>query len=384
MRTRVAAVLTVLTLFAGSAAATAAPPVDQVPPPPVVPGGELDYVALGDSYTAGPLVPIPTPGPLGCVRSSSNYPAFLAAYLQVRTFTDVSCSAARTEHLFVSQPGILPQGLPENQNAPQLLAVTEDTDLVTLGIGGNDFGLFGELIETCADLAAEDPQADAPCRDHFTTDGVDTKLRDAAAIQANVEEALVAIGERAPEATVVVVGYLHILPEEGTCAAVPFAPGDYAWGTEVQKALNTSLQRAAQAHGAVYVDMYAASVGRDACAAQPWVNGAKIRPDAFSYHPFRSGMKGIADTVFAQLTGQPPGFFALPLLQLVKRLPDLVDVDALLTYVASGGSVPPQVLEDAQAQQPGGEAAAAPPSVLADVMSVLAGLETAPPTAPAG
>lgn len=381
MRTRVATVLTVLALLAGSASGAAvASPGAEPAPAPIAVGSGIDYVALGDSYTAGPLVPIPTPGPLGCVRSSSNYPAFLASYLQVRTFADVSCSAARTEHLFVSQPGILPDGLPENQNAPQLLAVTEETDLVTLGIGGNDFGLFGEMIEQCAALAAEDPAAATPCRDHFTTDGVDTKLRDAAAIQGNVEEALAAIEERAPDATVVVVGYLHILPEEGTCAAVPFAPGDYAWGTQVHQALNTSLSRAAEAYGATYVDMYAASVGRDACAADPWVNGEQIRPDAFSYHPFRSGMKGIADTVFGQLTGETPTMFALPLLQLVKRLPALVDVGALLTYVASGGSVPPQVLESAQAQQGVVDSARA----VAEVAARLAELDSAPPTAATG
>ncbi|WP_229054628.1 SGNH/GDSL hydrolase family protein [Aeromicrobium sp. Leaf350] len=374
MRTRVAAVLTALVVMGGLAAT--APASAELPTPP---GGTLDYVALGDSYTAGPLVPVPTPGPLGCVRSSSNYPAFLASYLQVGTFTDVSCSAARTEHLFSSQTGVLPDGLPENQNAPQLLAVTEETDLVTLGIGGNDFSLFGELIEQCAALAAENPGAQTPCRDHFTVDGVDTKLRDAAAIQQNVEGALAAITERAPDATVVVVGYLHILPEEGTCDAVPFAAGDYAWGTEVHQALNTSLERAAAAYGATYVDMYAASEGHDACAgADAWVNGAQIRPDAFSYHPFRSGMEGIADTILMQLTGQEPNPFALPLLQLVKRLPAVLDVAGLLEYVASGGSVPPEVLEDAQVQ----DAVVIEPAAVAEVLARLAELDAAPPTAP--
>ena len=29
---------------------------------------------------------------------------------------------------------------------PQLAAVTEETDLVTLGLGGNDFGIFSSLM----------------------------------------------------------------------------------------------------------------------------------------------------------------------------------------------------------------------------------------------
>ncbi|GAA1748639.1 SGNH/GDSL hydrolase family protein [Aeromicrobium alkaliterrae] len=370
MRTRVAATLTALVLSVGLAAAAPASA-----DPVVSPDDAIDYVALGDSYTAGPLIPLPTPGPLGCVRSSSNYPAFLASYLKVRTFTDVSCSAARTEHLFTSQTGNLPAGLPENQNAPQLLAVTPETDLVTLGIGGNDFGLFGEMIDQCGALAAEQPDASSPCRDHFTVDGVDTKIRDAQAIRGNVETALAAIAERAPDATIVVVNYLHILPESGTCADVPFAEGDYAWGTTVHQALNTSLREAAAAQGAEYVDMYAASAGHDACAGDAaWVNGATVKPTAaISYHPFRSGMKAIADETYRQLTGAEPAAFVLPVLQLANRLPALVDLGALLTYVASGGSVPTQTIDDASAPEPG---------VLADVVARLAELDAAVPTAP--
>ena len=36
------------------------------------------YVALGDSYTAGPLIPNQQPDPLGCLRSDRNYPHLVA------------------------------------------------------------------------------------------------------------------------------------------------------------------------------------------------------------------------------------------------------------------------------------------------------------------
>ncbi|GAA2081065.1 hypothetical protein GCM10009821_22060 [Aeromicrobium halocynthiae] len=298
-----------LLLLASALTSPAAATTDPAPTPPPF----RHYVALGDSYTAGPLVPVQLPGPLGCFRSSANYPAFLAAALRVKTFTDVSCSAARTEHLFTSQTANLPGGLPENVNAPQLLALTPET----------------------------------PCRDRFTVDGVDTKIRDARAIRGNVEEALAAIAERAPMATVVVVNYLRILPETGACADVPFAAGDYAWGNEVHRTLNTSLREAARTHGATYVDMYARSDGRDACAGPlvRWVNGANVSPLALNFHPFRSGMRAIADGTHRELTGRalPP---VLPTPQLLKRLPAVVDVDGLLDYVAQGGQVPDQVVDD--------------------------------------
>lgn len=327
--------------------ALTAPAAATTTDPAPTPAPFRHYVALGDSYTAGPLVPVQLPGPLGCFRSSAGYPAFLAAALRVETFTDVSCSAARTEHLFRSQTANLPGALPENVNAPQLLALTPETDLVTLGIGGNDFGLFGELIDQCADAAREHPEAEAPCRDRFTVDGVDTKVRDARAIRGNVEEALAAITARAPTATVVVVNYLRILPETGACADVPFAAEDYAWGNEVHRTLNTSLREAARTHGATYVDMYARSDGRDACAGPlvRWVNGANVSPLAMTFHPFRSGMRAIADGTHRELTGRalPP---VLPTPQLLKRLPAVLDVDGLLDYVAQGGQVPEQVVDD--------------------------------------
>ena len=334
-------------------------------------GGYENYVALGDSYTAGPLVPAQTLGPLGCFRSTANYPAFLAAYLRVKTFTDVSCSAARSEHLFESQVGNLPDGLPENFNAPQLLAVTPETDLVTLGIGGNDFSLFGQMIDQCADLAKARPEAKTPCKDHFTEKGVDTKIRDAKKIQKNIEKAIAGIKKRAPKAKVVVVNYLHILPQQGTCRDVPFAAGDYAWGTKVHQQLNTSLKNAAKKYKATYVDMYAASVGHDACAGvrDAWVNGATIKPRAMNFHPYRSGMKAIADTTYWTLVGQPSPT-AAPALQLVKRLPAVIDVKGLLTYVASGGKVPPQTLEQAEAEEGSGGAGPIPGIEIPDPDSI--------------
>src|SRR5699024_11248756 len=99
-------------------------------------------------------------------------------------------------------------------------------------------------------------------------------------------------------ATVVVVNYLHILPERGTCADVPFAPGDYGWCTKVHRQLNESMRRAAARYDAEYVDMYASSKGHDACSSESWVNGAAIKSWALSYHPFRSGMRAIAHTIY--------------------------------------------------------------------------------------
>jgi len=38
----------------------------------------IDYVALGDSFSAGPFIGTMRTDPEGCARSKDNYPAFLA------------------------------------------------------------------------------------------------------------------------------------------------------------------------------------------------------------------------------------------------------------------------------------------------------------------
>src|SRR5215475_7481089 len=72
------------------------------------------YVALGDSYTAGPLIPLQESDPLGCLRSDHNYPHLVAAALGVSDFRDPSCSGAETDDMTA------PQGVTPGPNPPQL------------------------------------------------------------------------------------------------------------------------------------------------------------------------------------------------------------------------------------------------------------------------
>jgi lysophospholipase L1-like esterase len=265
----------------------------------------VDYVALGDSFSAGPLVPDARDDPAGCFRSTNNYPAYLAGYLAVRTYRDVTCSRARTRDLH------LPQRMAFGQTAPpQLDALSAGTDLVTIGIGGNDFGLFGSIVGSCAALRGRDPGG-APCRQSFTRRiggrQVDTKVRDARRVEDHVARGLRAVVRRAPDAEVYVVGYPRLLPARGRCAAVPFAAGDYAWGRRVARLLNASLRGAAERAGATFVDLYPASRGHDACAgAQAWLNGSEtLFGLAAGFHPFQAGMRGMAQAVHAAITGDP-------------------------------------------------------------------------------
>ncbi|MEU5262858.1 SGNH/GDSL hydrolase family protein [Amycolatopsis sp. NPDC021455] len=257
------------------------------------------YVALGDSYTSGPLIPAQRLDPLGCGRSTANYPSVVAAALNVGAFTDVSCAGADTGAM------TRPQKVPLNgTNGPQLDALRIDTDLVTLGIGGNDYGVFGSLTATCPGLRASDPTGN-PCEKHFTTNGVDTVGAAITAIRPRIEGVLATIHQRSPGARVLVVGYPRIAPESGYCPDVlPFADGDYAWLNQVERDLNQALEDAAANGDAEFVDTYGPSRGHDACArgGSAWINGKD--QDVFAaaaYHPLKAGMAGVAAIVLKAL-----------------------------------------------------------------------------------
>jgi lysophospholipase L1-like esterase len=258
-----------------------------------------NYVALGDSYTSGPFIPAQRLDPLGCGRSTGNYPSYLADKLAVRSYTDVSCGGADTSNL--EQP----QDVPLGTNPAQLSALGLGTDLVTLGIGGNDYGVFARLIGTCPGLRALDPTGN-PCQRHFTVDGVDTLTNALASTQANVVKALRGVHYYAPQAAVLVVGYPRIVPETGYCPEVlPFSDGDYAWVNSVEVALNAALAGAVATDGkSSYVDTYGPSLGHDACATggSAWINGKDSNIfAAAAYHPFRTGMAGVANIIYQQL-----------------------------------------------------------------------------------
>src|SRR5579884_2412629 len=124
-----------------------------------------EYVALGDSYTAGPLIPNQTGQPPGCLRSDHDYPSLVRQSLRAARFRDVSCSGATTQHM------TQPQAVRGGSNPPQLDALTASTDLVTVGIGGNDIG-FADIVENCA-LRSTSNLAGAACKAYYERTGHD-------------------------------------------------------------------------------------------------------------------------------------------------------------------------------------------------------------------
>ncbi len=253
------------------------------------------YVALGDSFTAAPYVPT-TDLAEGCLRSDGNYPSLVAERLGIADFTDVSCSAAEIRDLHRPQ-----QTFRRSTVSAQLAALTKRTDLVTMSIGGNDFNLFGNLLQTCTKLRALDPEG-APCTDKLALDGIDPD-RQVTGIGTRLRRAVDDVARRSPEARILVVGYPRIAPADGTCPRLlPLATGDTRTAFRIAEGLRRAMEQAARATGGEFVDMHSASRRHDVCARTPWVNGRFTdRSAALAFHPLAAGMRAVAARIVTRI-----------------------------------------------------------------------------------
>nr|WP_253945395.1 SGNH/GDSL hydrolase family protein [Nocardioides sp. zg-DK7169] len=264
-----------------------------MPVQPEEPSRVGSYVALGDSFTAAPLITAPAVAD-GCLRSTRNYPTLVAEALGAE-LEDRSCGGAETGNLTGPQrtfAGTVPA---------QLRAVDRDTDLVTMGIGGNDFEVFATLVR-CAELGADDPDG-APCTERYGEDGGAELQDNLATIGERLRASIEQVRERAPRAEIVVVGYPRVIPPAASCPELlPLARGDRALAAGLNRRLADVERRVARSAGVAYVDLYAASEGHDICSDRPWVNGrATVPGHALAYHPLEAGQRAAARLVLDAL-----------------------------------------------------------------------------------
>lgn len=252
------------------------------------------YVALGDSYSSAAGVnPLVATAPPACSRSQLNYARNIAAVTLPATFTDVTCSGATTSDFFTSQSlGV----------APQLDAVNKSTRFVTMTIGGNDEGVFVDSFFGCTLVAPGQVFGD-PCQQKFGSTFTDLIKN---VTYPNLVQALSAARAKAPRATIVILGYPQILPPVGDplCyPAVPISMGDVPWLVNQQMVLNDAVRRAAAATGALYVDTFTPSTGRDACApvGTRWMEPVSTAINALALHPNAAGEAAMAQATFAAI-----------------------------------------------------------------------------------
>lgn len=273
---------TIAVLVAAGAISSGAPAAaDQV----------LEYVNLGDSFSAGAGISPTVQGQERCSQSERNFSHIVAAEFGYR-LTDVSCSGAKTDDFFAAQ---------YEDVQPQLDALTSTTELVTLMIGGNNNNTFATAISSCIGAKVSNPIAFDPCRAQYgetLIDPVRTKTYPA------VVAALSAVHAQSPQAHVVIAGYPWLLPAGGSCGLqVPIADGDISYLRDLQATLNGVVKRAAEETGSTFVDMSTVSEGRDACQG---VDERLVEPVLFvdgsiPLHPNAEGERVLASQVAAAI-----------------------------------------------------------------------------------
>jgi hypothetical protein len=286
VRARMVAVLAATGLLvAGPVAATA----QAVEAPPLV------YVAMGDSYAAGSLV-LPAKELFTCARSAVNYPSLVAQEVHPATFRDVTCGGATTTHFAQPQKGII-----SGTAAPQYDALSADTTLVTVGIGGNDIGLIG-LAESCINLLPQ--PVGTSCKATNTAGGVDRLAQKIDAFAPTYGTVIEEIRQRAPHAKILMVGYPTAIKTGGCWPVVPVWGSDADYLQAALTRLNLRMAEQSQAHGATYVDLATPSIGHDMCkgVATRWIEGlipSVVTNGLVPLHPNAAGLRNAAPTVLA-------------------------------------------------------------------------------------
>jgi len=223
-------------------------------------------------------------------RSARNY-AHLVAEHSGLDLTDVTYSGATTVHVLTERQ----HGVP-----PQIAALDGSETLVTVTVGGNDVGYVPSL------MAASLPRMTRhlPLLGDRIRELLDRDVRDRAL--AEVFDSLCAVGrtlrQRAPDARILFVDYLTVLPPAGE-SAPPLSEADADLGRHVASALERLTAEAAASTDCEIVRAGAASRDHHAWSAEPWTtrSGVPVPYRPAPLHPNTEGMRAVAELIWTRL-----------------------------------------------------------------------------------
>ncbi|OBK93515.1 hydrolase [Mycobacterium asiaticum] len=247
------------------------------------------YVALGSSMAAGPGIrPRAAGAPWRAGRSARNYPHLVAERAGL-DLTDVTYSGATTAHVLTDR---------QHGRAPQITALNGSETLVTITIGGNDVGYVPLLT------AASLPALARRLLGGLTGELLDADAREDALTEVfgSLCEVGRAVRQRAPQARVLFVDYLTILPPADQ-AAPPLDRGHAELGRRVAATLERLTAEAAAATDCEVVRAAAASRDHHAWSERPWTTkpGVPLPFRPAPLHPNGAGMRAVADLILAEL-----------------------------------------------------------------------------------
>ncbi len=234
------------------------------------------YVALGDSYSSGVGTRTYLNDGTSCRRSVYAFPSLIAA-ARGYALNFRACSGAKVADV----------------TNTQLSALSGATGYVTISVGGNDAG-FTSVLTTCAE-----PAWLSDCKGAVTK--AQTYIKNT--LPGSLATLYSSIRSRAPNATVVVVGYPRLFNGEDCNALTWFSPSDESLLNATADLLNSKLAAAAAARGFAFANPTSVFLGHAVCGDPEWLNGLS-NPISESYHPNRVGhASGYTPLVGPLLTG---------------------------------------------------------------------------------
>lgn len=270
-------------------------------PADAAPQARVDYVALGDSYTAGTGAGAPERPPgEDCWQSSAGYVDAVAKTGKVDLVANEACHGAVLSRLSPTYDPVIFTPTVHEQIQSLVLAggLSEETDLVSITAGANDLG-FAYVLGVCAYFdqsacQAALAQATSPEALQFLT--------------ASLLQTYGAIQDVAPDAKITALGYPLLFDP-----ASPFAPVPAANQVLINQAtlvVNATIESAATLAGVQYVDLTRRFAGHEVNSADPWLQLSLSDFTAdYNFHPTPEGHRAYASALLASMK---PGQLARP------------------------------------------------------------------------
>ena len=248
---------------------------------PLTPGAK--YVSLGSSFAAGPGID----NSLGsCGRSDHNYAHLIADALSL-DLTVVSCNGATIFNVL---------SVPQGDNPLQIDAVTSDTALVTVTIGGNN------IRYTASTFACSGASASDRCSANLDQTAIAAAV---ARLPAQLGAMFDAIKAKAPNAVIVLVTYPRVFLEDATnCSELELTERDTIYLAELGRQLEAAFISATANGQALIADAYVGAQGHGPCEAdvsERWVNGQNVASSGIRFHPTAEGHAEMARLVLEAL-----------------------------------------------------------------------------------
>lgn len=278
-----------------------AAPAQTAPPP-----RDVDYVALGDSYTAGTgadTIGTTATGPfeptLPCTQTADGYVDKVETADPIVLVENAACHGA-----LLAEPTWDGVTSIKDQIA-QLTAqgdLSKDTELVSMTAGGNDAGVSNVLFNCIASTPDDCNEAVLSAKNTLPQ------------VHADLVGAFAAIHSQAPRARIVILGYAMLFNPAG----FPVIPADRQVLINAGTAgLNATIESAAAEAKALYgaqvqyVDVTARFAGHEVNTLSPWLflsayidgNGLpQVDPfDPRNFHPNQAGHAQYAEALLASV-----------------------------------------------------------------------------------